>query len=121
MKIISVLLSLMFVSFVSVQFDDPDPVLWVLIYSNMAIICAWSVFREPVNYWIWGSGVVYFIYAVFLFPGAIDWFKSPDRSLLFDDLAKMQYPYIEETREFLGLVISLLVLSWMGFRFRPKK
>lgn len=120
-KVISIILALLFVSFVSVQFDDPDPLLWVLIYTNMVVICAWSAFRSPHKYWIWITGVAYLIYAIFLFPGALDWFKSPDRSLLFDDLAKMQYPYIEETREFLGLIISVLVLFWIGFRHHNKK
>lgn len=120
-KVISIILAILFVSFVSVQFDDPDPLLWVLIYTNMVVICAWSAFRSPHKYWIWITGVAYLIYAIFLFPGALDWFKSPDRSLLFDDLAKMQYPYIEETREFLGLLISVLVLFWIGFRHHNKK
>lgn len=119
-RVINFVLALMFVSFVVVQFDDPDPLLWVLIYTNMVLLCAWSAFRNPNKYWIWISGIGYLVYAIFLFPGAIDWFKSPDRSLLFNDLAKMQYPYIEETREFLGLVISILVLSWIGFRFKGK-
>ncbi|MCW5912900.1 MAG: transmembrane 220 family protein [Cyclobacteriaceae bacterium] len=115
-KIINIILALLFVSFVAVQFDDPDPVLWILIYANMVMICAWAAFRTPNPYWIWINAAGYFIYAIILFPGAIDWFKSPDRSLLFDDLAKMQYPYIEETREFLGLVISLVVLAWQVWR-----
>jgi Transmembrane family 220, helix len=120
MKIINIFLALVFLSFVWVQFNDPDPILWILIYANMVAICAWSTNRTPHKYWIWISGITYLAYAIFLFPGAFEWFKSPDRSLLFDDLAKMQYPYIEETREFLGLVISLLVLLWLGFRFRTK-
>jgi hypothetical protein len=45
-----------------------------------------------------------------LFPGALEWFQSPDKALLFDDLAKMQNLYIEETREFLGLMICVAVL-----------
>jgi hypothetical protein len=117
-KVINIILALLFVSFVSVQFDDPDPLLWVVIYTNMVVICAWSAFRLPNRYWIWLTGIGYLIYAIVLFPGAMDWFKSPDRSLLFDDLAKMQFPYIEETREFLGLVISLVVLAWQQWRRR---
>ncbi len=117
-KIVSIVLALMFVSFVAVQFDDPDPILWVFIYSNMVVICVWSVFAVPNKYWIWISAGGYLVYAIFLIPGALDWFQSPDRSLLFDDLAKMQYPYIEETREFLGLIICVVVLCWVGFRFK---
>ncbi|GIL21583.1 MAG: hypothetical protein BroJett042_00960 [Bacteroidota bacterium] len=117
-KIVSIVLALMFVSFVAVQFDDPDPILWVFIYSNMVVICVWSVFAVPNKYWIWISAAGYLVYAIFLIPGALDWFQSPDRSLLFDDLAKMQYPYIEETREFLGLIICVVVLLWVGYRFK---
>jgi hypothetical protein len=42
--------------------------------------------------------------------------------MLFDDIAKMQYPYIEESREFLGLVICILVLVMHLFaaRARPR-
>jgi hypothetical protein len=54
----------------------------------------------------------YSFYAALLIPSAITWFESDDRSLLFDDIAKMQYPFIEETREFLGLIICLLVLTF---------
>jgi hypothetical protein len=60
--------------------------------------------------WIIVSGVLYLIYAAILLPGALVWFQSPDKALLFDDLAKMQNLYIEETREFLGLIICLGVL-----------
>ncbi|MBX2917586.1 MAG: transmembrane 220 family protein [Cyclobacteriaceae bacterium] len=119
-KIISFVLASMFLLFAVVQINDLDPLLWIAIYINMAVLCAWSAFRTPNPYWLLLSGIGYLLYASFLFPGAIEWFKSPDRSLLFDDLAKMQYPYIEETREFLGLVISILVLSWIGFRFKRK-
>jgi hypothetical protein len=34
---------------------------------------------------------------------------------LFDDVAKMQYPYIEEAREFLGLFICIAVLALQLF------
>ncbi len=106
----------MFLLFVVVQFNDPDPLLWIAIYGNMVVLCAWSAFRTPNKYWVLLSAIGYLIYAILLFPGAIEWFKSPDRSLLFDDLAKMQYPYIEETRECLGLLICVLVLAWMWMK-----
>ncbi|MBX2893906.1 MAG: transmembrane 220 family protein [Cyclobacteriaceae bacterium] len=112
-KIINIVLAFLFLSFVIVQFNDPDPLLWITIYGNMAVLCAWSAFRTPNKYWVLLAAIGYFAYALFLFPGAIEWFKSPDRSLLFDDLAKMQYPYIEETRECLGLLVCVLVLVWM--------
>ena len=110
MKIINFFLVLLFLVFAFVQVNDPDPWLWILIYGNMAVLCVLAMFRMYFKIWIIVSGVLYLIYAAILFPGALEWFQSPDKSLLFDDLAKMQNLYIEETREFLGLMICLGVL-----------
>jgi hypothetical protein len=107
MKIINSILALIFLLFAFVQINDPDPVVWILIYGNMAVLCVLAIFRMRFIYWLIGSISIYAIYAVFLAGGAWEWIQSPDRSLLFDDLAKMQYPYIEETREFLGLIICI--------------
>jgi hypothetical protein len=90
--------------------NDPDPLIWILIYLNMVVICVMGFLKRYYKLWIGITAGLYLIYAMFLFPGALEWFRSPDKALLFDDLAKMQNLYIEETREFLGLVICLVVL-----------
>lgn len=110
MKVINFILALLFLAFAFVQVNDPDPWLWILIYGNMAVLCVLAMFRMYFKIWIIVSGVLYLIYSAILFPGALEWFRSPDKALLFDDLAKMQNLYIEETREFLGLMICLGVL-----------
>lgn len=111
-KIINIILALLFLSFAFVQINDPDPLIWILIYLNMVAICVMAFLKRDYKLWIGITGALYFIYAIFLFPGALEWFRSPDKALLFDDLAKMQNLYIEETREFLGLVICLVVLAF---------
>jgi hypothetical protein len=62
------------------------------------------------KYWQLITAVIYIAYAAVLAEGAWQWWQSPDRALLFDEIAKMQNIYIEETREFLGLLICLVVL-----------
>lgn len=109
MKVINFILTLIFLLFAFVQINDPDPIIWILIYGNMAVLCVLAMFKMKFIYWIGASIILYAIYAFLLIGGAWEWLQSPDRSLLFDDLAKMQYPYIEETREFLGLVICISV------------
>jgi len=109
MKITNFILALIFLLFAFVQINDPDPVLWILIYGNMAVLCVLAMFKMRFIYWIAATIVLYGIYAALLINGAWEWLQSPDRSLLFDDIAKMQYPYIEETREFLGLFICISV------------
>ena len=107
MKVTNFILALLFLVFAFVQINDPDPIVWILIYGNMAVLSVLAMFRMRFVYWIAASMVIYLIYASLLISGASEWFQSPDKSLLFDDLAKMQYPYIEETREFLGLLICV--------------
>lgn len=107
MKIINFVLALIFLLFAFVQINDPDPIVWILIYGNMAVLCVLAMFKMRFVYWLGASIVLYSIYAALLVNGAWEWLQSPDRSLLFDDIAKMQYPYIEETREFLGLIICI--------------
>ena len=109
-KIVNSILALTFLSFAIVQMNDPDPLIWILIYLNMVVICVMGFLKRYYKLWIGITAGLYLIYAMFLFPGALEWFRSPDKALLFDDLAKMQNLYIEETREFLGLVICLVVL-----------
>jgi hypothetical protein len=107
MKITNFILALIFLLFAFVQINDPDPILWILIYGNMAVLSVLAMFKMRFIYWLATTLVLYGIYAALLASGAWEWLQSPDRSLLFDDIAKMQYPYIEETREFLGLLICI--------------
>lgn len=112
MKAINFILALIFLLFAFVQINDPDPILWILIYGNMAALCVLAMFKMRFSYWIIATLIGYSVYAVLLAGSAWEWFQSPDRSLLFDDIAKMQNIYIEETREFLGLVICIAVAAF---------
>jgi hypothetical protein len=108
-------------SFAFVQVNDPDPILWILIYGAMAAISVMAIFEFYIPKLLWLILVSYLIYAVFLFSGFIDWLNSENKSLLFDDLAKMQYVYIEEAREFLGLAICIMVLAFYLVRTHKNK
>jgi hypothetical protein len=112
MKVIHFILTLIFLLFAFVQINDPDPILWIIIYGNMAVLSVLAMFKMRFTYWIITTIVVYAIYAAFLVGSAWHWLQSPDRYLLFDDIAKMQNIYIEETREFLGLVICIAAAAF---------
>lgn len=110
MKVLNFLFALLFLAFAFVQVNDPDPISWIIIYGNMAVLSVLAMFRMKFSYWQIITVIIYLVYAAFLSPGAWQWWNSADRSLLFDDIAKMQNIYIEETREFLGLIVCLIVL-----------
>jgi hypothetical protein len=115
MKILSSIFGVIFLTFTVVQFNDPDPILWIAIYGAMVVVSVMAFFNRYFKMLLLGLAIAYLIYAALLFPSAMVWLKSAGRSLLFDDIAKMQYPYIEETREFLGLVICMAVLNLYFF------
>lgn len=110
MKILKISFAALFLLFAVVQYNDPDPLVWILVYGAMVVVSVMAVFyRYPLRFMtVMAAG--YLIMTVMHFDGFAEWLSSPDRYLLFDDLAKMQFPYIEEAREFMGLLICLFVL-----------
>ena len=121
MKILHFTLAVLFLTFTVVQFNDPDPLLWILIYVTMAALCVLAAFKLFYPRVMMVQSALYLVYCALLWSGVSQWFASEDKALLFDDLAKMQYPYIEESREFLGLAICLIVLAfylWLSMRVK---
>lgn len=110
MKIVNLVLAVMFLVFAFVQINDPDPILWILIYGVMAVICVLAAFGYSSRLAMVILLVGFFAYSIVLLPGLREWLAQDDKSVLFDDIAKMQHLYIEESREFLGLVICIIVL-----------
>lgn len=110
MKVFNLVLAVLFIVFAFVQINDPDPVLWILIYGVMAVACVLAAFNYYYTKVLLVVLVAYISYSLVFFSGVIEWMRSDDKALLFDDIAKMQYPYIEESREFLGLFICIAVL-----------
>lgn len=110
MKVFNLILAVLFIVFAFVQINDPDPVLWILIYGVMAVACVLAAFNYYYTKVLLVILVAYISYSLVFFSGVIEWMHSDDKALLFDDIAKMQYPYIEESREFLGLFICIAVL-----------
>lgn len=110
----------MFLVFAFVQVNDPDPVIWILIYGAMAVISIMAIFEFYPKRVIIGLLVVYTLYSLVYIPGVLEWLRQDNKALLFDDLAKMQFPYIEQAREFLGLFICVAVLLFYTLRSRRR-
>lgn len=121
MKVLNLVLAALFLLFAFVQINDPDPALWILIYGLMAVACILAAFRYYYLTALVVLLVAYVGYSFVFVSGMIEWLRSEDRSLIFDDLAKMQYPYIEESREFMGLWICILVLVMHLFSARTAR
>lgn len=120
MRIVNFILAIMFLLFAFVQINDPDPVIWILIYGAMAVLCIMAIFEfYPTKFTI-GLLVLYILYSIVYVPGVLEWLRQDNKAMLFDDVAKMQHPYVEEAREFLGLWICIIVLIVFVIRARRK-
>lgn len=106
----------MFLVFSSLQINDPDPIVWILIYGSMAVVCVMAAFDYYVRWLMIIQALGYVTYCIILFPGLHDWAVSPNPGLLFSEIAKMEFYYIEEAREFMGLCICLGTLVWFWIR-----
>ncbi|MCA0933326.1 transmembrane 220 family protein [Lutimonas saemankumensis] len=103
---------LIFSFFTYVQFNDPDPYIWVLIYGSVAILFGLSsLIKVPV--WVLKILIaVISIIAVFHLEFFYDWLISEEKSELFGEMVYTK-PYIEGTREFFGLLIAILALLYL--------
>jgi hypothetical protein len=107
-----------FVVFAYLNLNDVDPWLWVPIYMSAAICCGLAVFQSyyPSVYIL--LMLFYLVYAGILFfakDGVRDWmFKYKKESLVQEMQATK--PYIEQTREFFGLLIitGALIIDYLA-------
>jgi hypothetical protein len=112
MKILNIFFCVVFILFAAVQYNDPDPYVWMPIYLYAAGLC-WFAFRNKFHPTAYLIGIaVYAIYAackVFDSNGLIDWITKHHAENIAETM-KAEKPWIEETREFFGLVILIIVL-----------
>jgi hypothetical protein len=118
MRILNFVLAALFLVFAFVQVNDPDPILWILIYGAMAVVAVLAMFNIYIRNLLLPMLIVYIAYSLKFVDGVREWMQQPDKSVLFDDVMKMEYPYIEEAREFLGLWICIVVLVFYYSRAR---
>jgi len=112
MKIFNLVFCLLFIFSAGLQYNDPDPYLWMPIYLYGAVLC-WLAFKNKFypNAYLIGIAA-YLLYAVikiFQVNGVIDWYNDHDSESLVQSM-KAEKPWIENTREFGGLLILIVVL-----------
>ena len=118
MRILNFVLAVMFLFFAFLQVNDPDPLIWIIIYGIMAVLAIFAMFGIYHPKVIIGILVLYVAYSFVYMHGVLTWLKLDNKAELFDDVAKMEQWYIEESREILGLWICILVLLFYFFRSR---
>ena len=121
-KILNIFFCIIFLIFAGLQYNDPDPYLWIPIYLYAAVLCALAANSKfyPVAYWV--GIIAYGLYALYEFfgkDGVLEWIQKHHAENIAQTM-KAEAPWIEETREFFGLVILIGVLL-MNYFYSKKK
>lgn len=110
MKIFNFILGILFLLFAYFQINDPDPWLWVLMYAFVAVICFLAGFGRYSKLVTIGGIIVTVIWTASLLPEFISWIQMGAPTIT--ESMKAEAPHIEFTREFLGLFLCMIVLSF---------
>ena len=112
MKIFNLIFCLLFIFSAALQYNDPDQYVWMPIYLYGALFC-WLAFRNKFYPKAYIVGMIgYAGYALYLFcakDGVLDWIKEHNAENIAETM-KATKPWIEESREFFGLLILIGVL-----------
>lgn len=110
-KFINIFLFVLFTLFAVLQLNDPDPWHWFLLYGCVALISLISVFKVIPKLLI-----LFFILGLLIYSGIhfryfIEWIQIENKSEIFGEMV-YDKPYLEGTREFLGLVLAAIALMF---------
>jgi len=111
-KISNLIFAIIFIAFAALQYNDPDPIVWASIYLYAVLLCIMA-YRNKFNAGLYIFGIsMYLIYAIYLFfdkNGVINWATVHHGENIAATM-KAEQPWIEETREFGGLLMLIIVL-----------
>ena len=123
MKIFNIFFSILFLIFAGLQYNDPDPYIWIPIYLY-GTICCWLAANNKFypRAYLFGILVLtaYALYLFFTKDGVLDWIQKHHGENIATSM-KAETPWIEDTREFFGLLMLIAVILINFFYAKKKK
>jgi hypothetical protein len=104
-KAIYCLFAITLFGFASLQFNDPDPEVWVSFYAICALVPSLLIFNKFYRPIFWLAILVCTLEIINSAPGAYQYYLHMAEEPLMQGM-NPQKPYIEECREFLGTLIA---------------
>lgn len=101
------LLALLAVSFAALQYNDPDPLVWVGLYGSAAVALGLAALGRPLPPLAWcvvGAGLTL---VAISWPGLMQFIGNTDGMTILDSMSR-DHDYIEKTRELGGAAIAIL-------------
>lgn len=119
MKLFNAFFVIIFSISAVIQYNDPDPLLWMVIYGYGALVCLLAVFRKDHRILHYAGILIFLAYALYLFflpKGVLSWLTEHGAENITGSMSD-EKPWVEYTREFFGLLIlSFALLVNLIFR-----
>ncbi|ARS34482.1 transmembrane 220 family protein [Pontibacter actiniarum] len=109
-KSLAIFLGIAFLSFVAVQYNDPDPLVWMLLYGVAALLCFLSAFNRAPRTVLWVGAVLYALGGVYMWPALFEGISIGSGNI----------KNIEEARESLGLFLYSLSFASLDLLARQQ-
>ena len=125
MKYLNIFFIIIFITAAFLQWNDPDPALWISIYLAGAFLC-FTALKKEINIWLFTTALCFFgilaLYLFFIPNGVLSWFTDHRAEDIIENMSD-EKPWIEKTREFFGLLIVCLALgiNIIWYKRRRKK
>jgi len=107
-----IIIGILFLVFAAVQYNDPDPWIWIMAYSLVGLICLWNINHSIVKPVLLGITTMFAISAAWYLPLMMSWVIDGMPSIIGE--MKAATPHIEWMREFLGLMLCTFTLFWLS-------
>lgn len=114
MKTLYLALALVFLLFAALQYNDPDPIIWMAIYTAVALLFIMAGLGKNARWPARIMAVVLLAWAATMLPGMLDWVRMGMPSITSS--MKAEEPHIELVREFLGLTIAGVAALWLALK-----
>jgi len=118
-KITNFILCVLFIIFALLQLNDPDGILWFSIYFIVAIICLYHNFKPIPKSFLVLTLIALLAHSAFHFSLFIDYLETENKKEIFGEMV-YDKPYLEGTREFIGLLIAALGIVYQ-LKIRKKQ
>jgi len=118
-KYLNIIIAAVFFLFAFFQYNDPDPLLWIIAYTYVACCILLYQFTDVALFPITIGIFVFIGLFISYIPYIYDWVKEGMPSIT--GTMKAQSPYIEVVRESLGILLILLVLDFYFIKLVQKR
>lgn len=111
-RIFAIVMALVFIVFAALQYNDPDPYIWIPIYLSVVLLLILGMNRKIGSGLLFGAALVFLIGAIYMWPEHWEGVALNNG---------MKTRFIEEGRESLGLAMCFVTLVVYGLIIRNRK